>query len=33
MDGSHILRVATGMSWETYASFARVGFIAVILVL
>ncbi len=33
LDGSHILRVATGMSWETYASFARVGFIAVILVL
>jgi Zn-dependent protease len=33
LDGSHILRVATGMSWEAYANFARFGFIAVIIVL
>ncbi len=33
LDGSHILRVATGMTWETYQNLARFGFIAVILVL
>jgi Zn-dependent protease len=33
LDGSHILRVATGMSWEAYANFARFGFIIVILLL
>lgn len=33
LDGSHVLRVATGMSWEAYASFARFGFIIVIVLL
>ena len=33
LDGSHVLRNLTGMSWETYANLARYGFIAVILVL
>ena len=33
LDGSQIMRVLTNMSWETYASFARYGFIAVIIVL
>jgi Zn-dependent protease len=33
LDGSHVLRILTDMSWEAYASFARFGFIAVILVL
>jgi Zn-dependent protease len=33
LDGSHILRVATGMSWEAYANFARFGFIIVIVLL
>jgi len=33
LDGSHVLRNLTGMSWETYTNFARFGFIAVILVL
>jgi len=33
LDGSRVLRVLTGMSWDAYASFARFGFIAVILVL
>jgi len=33
LDGSHILRVVTGMSWETYADFARFGFIIVIVVI
>jgi len=33
LDGSHVLRNLTGMSWETYANFARFGFIAVIVVL
>jgi Zn-dependent protease len=33
LDGSHVMRVVTGMSWETYARFAQFGFIAVILVL
>ncbi|MGO8680607.1 MAG: site-2 protease family protein [Limisphaerales bacterium] len=30
LDGSHVLRNLTGMSWETYANFARFGFIAII---
>jgi Zn-dependent protease len=30
LDGSRVMRVLTGMSWETYANFARFGFIAVI---
>jgi Zn-dependent protease len=33
LDGSHILRVATGMSWEAYANFARFGFIVIIILL
>jgi Zn-dependent protease len=33
LDGSHILRVATGMTWEAYANFARFGFIIVIVLL
>jgi Zn-dependent protease len=33
LDGSHILRVVTGMSHETYANFARFGFIIVIVLL
>ena len=33
LDGSHILRIATGMSWESYANFARFGFIMVIIVI
>ncbi len=31
LDGSHVLRVLIGMSYETYWQFARFGFIAVIL--
>ena len=33
LDGSHVVRSLTGMSYETYWQFARFGFIAVILVL
>lgn len=33
LDGSHVLRVATGMSWEAYANFARYGFLIVIVLL
>jgi Zn-dependent protease len=33
LDGSRVMRVLTGMSWEAYASFARFGFIAVIIVI
>ena len=33
LDGSHVLRNMTGMSYETYYQFARFGFIAVIIVL
>ena len=33
LDGSHVLRNLTGMSWEAYARFARFGFIAVIVVI
>lgn len=32
LDGSHLVRVLTGMSWQTYARLAQFGFIAVILV-
>ena len=30
LDGSHVLRNLTGMSWEAYAKFAQFGFIAMI---
>jgi Zn-dependent protease len=33
LDGSHVLRNLTNMSWEAYANFARYGFIAIIVVL
>ena len=33
LDGSHVLRVLTGMTWEAYMRFAQFGFIGVILVL
>ena len=33
LDGSHVLRVLTGMTWEAYLKFAQFGFIGVILVL
>src|SRR6202142_240103 len=33
LDGSHVLRNLTNMSWEAYASFAQFGFIAVIVVI
>jgi Zn-dependent protease len=33
LDGSHVLRNLTNMSWEAYANFARFGFIAVIIVI
>lgn len=33
LDGSHLLRVATGMTWEAYQQFARFGFLIVIVVL
>jgi Zn-dependent protease len=33
LDGSRVLRILTGMSWETYAQFARFGFVAIILIL
>lgn len=33
LDGSHVVRVLTGMSYETYYQLARFGFIAVIVVL
>jgi Zn-dependent protease len=31
LDGSHVARVLTGMSWQTYARLAQFGFLAVIL--
>ena len=31
LDGSHVLRNLTGMSWEAYAKFAQFGFILVII--
>jgi len=33
LDGSHVMRILTGMSYETYANFARYGFIIVIVIL
>ena len=33
LDGSHVMRNLTNMSYETYANLARFGFIAVILVI
>jgi Zn-dependent protease len=33
LDGSHVLRNLTKMSYETYANFARYGFIIVIVLL
>jgi Zn-dependent protease len=33
LDGSHVLRNLTDMSWEAYVNFARFGFIAVIIVI
>ena len=33
LDGSHVVRSLIGMSYETYWQFARIGFLAVILVL
>ena len=33
LDGSHVLRNLTGMSYETYFNISRFGFIAIILVL
>jgi Zn-dependent protease len=33
LDGSHVLRVVTGMSQEAFANFARFGFIIVIVLL
>jgi Zn-dependent protease len=33
LDGSQVMRVVTGMSHETYANFARFGFIIIIVVL
>lgn len=33
LDGSQILRVLTGMSYESYANFARFGFIIIIVLL
>ena len=33
LDGSHVLRNVTNMSYETYANFARYGFIIVIVLL
>jgi len=33
LDGSHVLRIMTGMSNEAYANFARFGFIIVIVLL
>jgi len=32
LDGSHVLRILTNMSYETYWKFSRYGFIAIILV-
>jgi Zn-dependent protease len=33
LDGSQVMRVVTGMSWEAYMRFSQFGFIGVILVL
>lgn len=33
LDGSHVLRVVTGMSWEAYQKFAQFGFLIIIVLL
>jgi Zn-dependent protease len=33
LDGSRVMRVLTGMSWETFARFAQWGFVILILIL
>ena len=33
LDGSHVMRIATGMTHETYANFARFGFIIIIVLI
>jgi Zn-dependent protease len=33
LDGSHVLRNLTGMSYETYFNLSRFGFIAIIIIL
>jgi Zn-dependent protease len=33
LDGSHVLRNLTGMSYETYSNLCRFGFIGIIIVL
>ena len=33
LDGSQVMRVVTGMSWEAYMAFSQFGFIGVILVM
>lgn len=33
LDGSHVMRILTNMTYETYANLARFGFIAIIIVL
>jgi Zn-dependent protease len=33
LDGSHIMRIVTNMTYETYANLARFGFIAIIILL
>jgi Zn-dependent protease len=33
LDGSQVVRVLTGMSWETFANFARFGFIILIVLI
>lgn len=33
LDGSHVMRILTGMTYETYAQFARFGFIIIIVLL
>jgi len=33
LDGSHVMRILTGMTYETFANFARFGFIIIIVLL
>ena len=33
LDGSHIMRIVTGMSYETYYQIARFGFLIIIVVI
>lgn len=33
LDGSHVMRIVTGMTYEAYANFARFGFIIIIVLL